>query len=65
MAEQVIRIGPLNLPYWLIAAGAALLIVAVLERTLFRADRETWSATGDALLSGLISQDSPSGSSCL
>lgn len=54
LAEQVIRIGPLNLPYWLIGVGAALLVVAVLERTLFRAHRETWSATSDALLSGLL-----------
>src|SRR6056297_650368 len=54
MAEQVIRIGPLNLPYWLIGAGLALLIIAVLERTVFRSHRDTWSATGDALLSGLL-----------
>ncbi|MFW6291978.1 MAG: TlpA family protein disulfide reductase [Spirochaetota bacterium] len=54
LAEQVLRIGPLNLPYWILAVAAALLVVAVLDRTVFRADHDTWSATADALLSGLL-----------
>ncbi len=54
LAQRVLRIGPLNLPYWLLGAGAALLVVAVLDRTVFRAHRDTWSATADALLTGLL-----------
>lgn len=52
LADQLLRIGPLNIPVWLVAGAVGLAIVAVVQRTVWRSDRDSWSAANDVALSG-------------
>jgi len=54
LAEQALRIGPANVPVWLLAAVGACAAIAILLRTVWRNDRDRWSAANDALSSGLL-----------
>lgn len=54
LADQLLRIGPLNIPVWLVAGVVGLGIVAVLQRTVWRDERDAWSAANDVALSGVL-----------
>ncbi len=54
LADQLLRIGPLTIPVWLVASATGLAIVAIAQRTIWRADRESWSTANDAALSAVL-----------
>ena len=54
LAEQIVSIGPLNVPVGLIAVAAALLLIAILQRTVWRDDRESWSLVNEVLSTGVL-----------
>jgi thiol-disulfide isomerase/thioredoxin len=54
LADQIIAVGPLSIPVWLPGVLAGIAAAMILQRALFRASRETWAKTNDALLWGVI-----------
>ncbi|MFW5788352.1 MAG: TlpA family protein disulfide reductase [Spirochaetota bacterium] len=51
LSDRTLPVGPVNLPLWLIGVAAALLVAAVLQRTVWRRSKPVWSITNDALVS--------------
>ena len=49
-----IDLGPFNLPVWLIAAAAGLVVALVIERTLLGSRRELFRQANDLLVTGLL-----------
>ncbi len=54
LADQLLRIGPLNIPVWLVAGAMGLAIVGILQRTIWRTHRDSWAAANDIALSGVL-----------
>ncbi|MFW5742366.1 MAG: TlpA family protein disulfide reductase [Spirochaetota bacterium] len=54
LSDRNLALGPLNLPVWLIAVLAALLVAVVLQRTVLRRWKPCWSIANDALQGALL-----------
>lgn len=54
LSDRTLSVGPVNLPLWLLGVLAALVVAAVLQRTLWKRSKPVWSITNDALLSALL-----------
>lgn len=54
LADEAVSIGPLNVPVWMLAIAGALVVVAVLQRTVWRERRDEWKAANDLLATALV-----------
>ncbi|MFW5690106.1 MAG: hypothetical protein ACOC1U_11095, partial [Spirochaetota bacterium] len=53
-AETVLRLGPFNVPLWLVGVLVGLGLTVLVQRTLLRAYRRVWSAANDTLSNAVI-----------
>lgn len=54
LADEAVRVGPLNVPVWMLAIAGALVIVAILQRTVWRERRDEWKAANDLVSTALV-----------